>query len=126
VRYEVETVADYLAAVPPERREALETLRSLVFRVAPSAVETLRYGMPAYDVGDKVLCQFASQKRYVSLYLDPKVVDRYHGELEGLSLGRGCVRFRKPDKLPLETIERMLREIAQRGEENDGGGQDGR
>jgi uncharacterized protein YdhG (YjbR/CyaY superfamily) len=122
MRYEAETVADYLAAVPPERREALETLRSLVFRVAPDAVETLRYGLPAYDVGDEVLCQIASQKRYISLYLDPQVVDRYREELEGLSLGKGCVRFRSLDRLPLETIERMLREIAQRGEEDDGKG----
>jgi uncharacterized protein YdhG (YjbR/CyaY superfamily) len=122
MRYDAETVGDYLAAVPPERREALETLRSLVFRVAPDAVETLRYGFPAYDVGDEALCQFASQKRYISLYLDPQVVDRYRGELEGLSLGKGCVRFRSLDRLPLETLERMLREIAQRGEEDDGKG----
>jgi uncharacterized protein YdhG (YjbR/CyaY superfamily) len=118
MRYEVETVADYLEAVPPERRKALEALRSLVFQVAPDATETLRYGLPAYDVGGEALCQFASQKHYVSLYLDPRIVDRYRGELEGLSLGKGCVRFRKLDRLPLETIERMLRKVAQPGEEN--------
>jgi uncharacterized protein YdhG (YjbR/CyaY superfamily) len=121
MRYEAETVADYLGALTPERREALEELRALVFQVAPDAVETMRYGMPAYDVAGKVLCQFASQKRYVSLYLDPRIVDKHRGELEGLSLGKGCVRFRKLDKLPLETIERMLREIARREKEDDDG-----
>jgi uncharacterized protein YdhG (YjbR/CyaY superfamily) len=121
MRYEAETVADYLGALTPERREALEELRALVFEVAPDAVETMHYGMPAYDVAGKVLCQFASQKRYVSLYLDPKIVDKHRGELEGLSLGKGCVRFRKLDKLPLETIERMLREIARREKEDDDG-----
>jgi uncharacterized protein YdhG (YjbR/CyaY superfamily) len=121
VRYEAETVADYLGEVAPERREALETLRSLVFQVAPDALETMRHGMPAYDVGGKVLCQFASQKHYVSLYLDPKIVDGYRRELAGLSLGKGCVRFRKLDRLPLETIERMLREIAKREKEDDDG-----
>jgi uncharacterized protein YdhG (YjbR/CyaY superfamily) len=110
-----------LGALTPERREALEALRALVYQVAPDAVETMRYGMPAYDVAGKVLCQFASQKRYVSLYLDPKIVDKHRGELEGLSLGKGCVRFRKLDKLPLETIERMLREIARREKEDDDG-----
>jgi uncharacterized protein YdhG (YjbR/CyaY superfamily) len=121
LRYEAETVADYLGALTPERREALEALRALVYQVAPDAVETMRYGMPAYDVAGKVLCQFASQKRYVSLYLDPKIVDKHRGALEGLSLGKGCVRFRKLDKLPLETIERMLREIARREKEDDDG-----
>jgi uncharacterized protein YdhG (YjbR/CyaY superfamily) len=121
VRYEAETVVDYLGALTPERRQALEALRALVYQVAPDAVETMRYGMPAYDVAGKVLCQFASQKRYVSLYLDPKIVDKHRGELEGLSLGKGCVRFRKLDKLPLETIGRMLRGIARREKEDDDG-----
>jgi uncharacterized protein YdhG (YjbR/CyaY superfamily) len=116
MRYEAETLADYLGALTPERREALEALRALVFEVAPDAVETMRYGMPAYDIAGKVLCQFASQKRYVSLYLDPRIVEKYRGELGGLSLGKGCVRFRKLDKLPLETVERMLRAIAEREE----------
>ena len=121
MRSEAETVADYLEELAPERRAALQALRSLVFHVAPGAVETMRYGMAAYDVGGRELCLFASQKHYVSLYLDPKIVDRYRGELEGLSLGKGCVRFRKLDKLPLETIERMLREIAEREKENGDG-----
>ena len=122
MRYEAETVADYLGALAPERRKALETLRSLVFQVAPDAVETLQYGMPAYDVGGRELCLFASQKRYVSLYLDPRIVEEYRGELEGLNLGKSCVRFRKLEKLPLETVERMLREIAQTERENGGEG----
>jgi uncharacterized protein YdhG (YjbR/CyaY superfamily) len=121
VRYEAETVADYLRALTPERREALETLRSVVLQVAPGATETMRYGMPAYDVGSRELCLFASQKHYVSLYLDPRIVDEYRGELEGLSLGKGCVRFRRLDRIPLETIERMLREIAKRETEDDDG-----
>jgi uncharacterized protein YdhG (YjbR/CyaY superfamily) len=124
VRPKAETVAEYLGALTPERRATLETLRSLVFQVAPDAVGTMRYGMPAYDVRGRDLCQFASQKRYVSLYLDPRIVEKYRGELEGLSLGKGCVRFRKLDQLPLETIEHMLREIAERGKEDDGKGQD--
>ncbi|MGD2144338.1 MAG: DUF1801 domain-containing protein [Anaerolineae bacterium] len=124
MRHEAETVVDCLRALTPERREALESLRFLVFQVAPGAVETMRYGVPAYDVGGRELCAFASQKRYVSPYLDPKVVDKYRGELEGLSLGKSCVRFRKLDKLPLETVDRMLWEIVQRGKENDGEGED--
>lgn len=122
VRYRAKTVAEYLGAVAPGRREVLETLRSLVFQVAPDARETMRHGMPAYDVGGRELFLFASQKRYVSLYLDPEIVEKYRGELEGLSLGKGCVRFRKLNRLPLETVERMLRDLAKCDKEDDGKG----
>ncbi|MGD2178495.1 MAG: DUF1801 domain-containing protein [Anaerolineae bacterium] len=118
-----ESVEAYLEQLAPERREALERLRALVFQVAPDATETMRYGMPAYDVGGKELCLFASQKRYVSLYLDPKIVERYRGELEGLSLGKSCVRFRNLERIPLGTVEHMLKDIARRGaREGDGKG----
>jgi uncharacterized protein YdhG (YjbR/CyaY superfamily) len=104
VRYEAATVVDYLGALAPERRGALETLRSVVFQVAPDAVETMRHGMPVYDVEGREICLFASQKRHVSLYVDPRIVEKYRRELEGLSLGKSCVRFRNLEKLPLETI----------------------
>jgi uncharacterized protein YdhG (YjbR/CyaY superfamily) len=122
VRYEAETVAEYLNALAPERREALEALRALVFQVAPDAVETMRHGMPAYDVGGRELCLFASQKRYVSLYLDPEILEEYRPELRGLSLGKSCVRFRDREKLPLETIRHMLQDVAMHGKEDDGQG----
>jgi uncharacterized protein YdhG (YjbR/CyaY superfamily) len=76
--------------------------------------------MPVYDIGGRQLCLFASQKHYVSLYLDPEVVEKYRGELERLSLGKSCARFRNPRMLHLETVEAMLREVIQRGEEGHG------
>ena len=124
MRYDVETVAEYLGELTEQRREALETLRGLVFQVAPDATESMRYGMPAYDVGERELCLIASQEQYVSLYLDPRILDKHRDELEGLSLGKSCVRFRKLEKLPLETVERMLHEVARTGKETDGAGQD--
>jgi len=106
-------VDEYLENLAPERQAALAKLRSLVFEVAPDAVETMRYRMPTYEYGDAVLCAFASQKRYVSLYMDTDIVEKYREELTGLSIGKSCIRFRKMDQLPLDTIKRMLEETVQ-------------
>ena len=109
---------DYIDGLSPERRQILEVLRAPVFRVAPDASETIRQGMPAYDVDDGELCLFASQKRHVSLYMNPTVVEAHKEELADLDLGKSCVRFRKLEQLPIETIEEMLREtllLAQEG-----------
>jgi len=103
-------VDEYLENLAPERRAALAKLRSLVFEVAPDAVETMKYRMPTYEYEDAVLCAFASQKHYMSLYMDTDIVENYREELTGLSIGKSCIRFRKLDQLPMDTIKRMLKE----------------
>ena len=103
-------VDEYLKNLAPERQAALAKLRSLVFEVAPNAVETMKYRMPTYEYGDGVLCSFASQKHYVSLYMDTDIVEKHQEELTGLSIGKICIRFRKMEQLPLDTIRRMLEE----------------
>ena len=107
-------VDQYLKNLAPDRRAALAKLRSLVFEVAPDAVETMKYRMPTYEYGDGVLCAFASQKHYMSLYMDTDIVEKHREELTGLSIGKSCIRFRKMNQLPLDTIRRMLEETVQK------------
>ena len=54
---------------------------------------------------------FASQKRYIAFYiLKQPVVDAYRGELVGLSVGKGCIRCPKPEKVDFTVITKLLRE----------------
>jgi uncharacterized protein YdhG (YjbR/CyaY superfamily) len=53
---------------------------------------------------------FASQKRYIALYiLKQTVIDAYRGEVGGLSVGKGCIRYPKPDKVDFTVITKLLR-----------------
>jgi uncharacterized protein YdhG (YjbR/CyaY superfamily) len=106
------TVAAYLDALPDDRRATLKTLRSLIKKTVLQASERMEYGMPSYTQGD-VLCAFASQKNYMALYICAgNVVEAHRKELGKLSCGKGCIRFRKLDELPLDVIAVMLRESA--------------
>ncbi len=100
----------YLAGLEPDRREALTELRAVVLEEAPGAVETMKYRMPTYEYQGGVLCAFASQKQYMSLYMDTGLVEQHRADLDGLSVGKSCIRFRKLDKLPIGTVRTMLRE----------------
>ena len=100
----------YLSGLDPDRREALSELRELVLDEVPDAVETMKYRMPTYEYQDGVLCAFASQKQYMSLYMDSGLVEQHRADLDGLSVGKSCIRFRRLDKLPLGTFRAMLRE----------------
>ena len=98
----------YLAELSPERKQALTKLRSLIFEVVPDAIESLKYRMPTYEDQGHVLCAFASQKRYMSVYLDTEVVRAHREELEGPSVGKSCVRFKRQEQVPWDTIRAML------------------
>lgn len=103
----------YLENLEPDRRTALAELRSQILETVPGVVETMRYRMPMYEYAGGVLCAFASQKNYMSLYMDTEVVERHRKELDSLSIGKSCIRFRKLDELPLDTVELMLLETVQ-------------
>ena len=114
---EMQDVDEYLENLVGERRSALTELRELILTTAPEAAETLKHRMPTYEYGDEVLCAFASQKHYMSLYMDAELVEMHRQELAGLDVGKSCIRFRRLEKLPLDTVRTILLEtVEKRGE----------
>lgn len=110
MKYNAQTVEEYLQQLEPERRSAIETLRALVFEIAPGAEESMRYGMPTYS-RKAVFCAIASQKHYLSLYImNTALVEKYKSRLKGLEAGKSCIRFKKLENLPLDVIKNMLKE----------------
>ena len=60
----------------------------------------MEYCMPAYKRNGVLEVAFASQKQYISLYeMNEDVVDEYHAALADLDIGKGCIRFRCPEKI---------------------------
>jgi uncharacterized protein YdhG (YjbR/CyaY superfamily) len=107
-------VDGYLENQTKERKAALTELRTLIRETVPDAVETLKYRMPTYEYAEGVLCAFASQKRYMSLYMDTELVEMHKQELAGLDVGKSCIRFRRLEQLPLETVRMILLETVEK------------
>ena len=105
-----EQVKAYLAGLVPERQADLTELRSLILETVPGAVETMKYRMPTYEYGQGILCAFASQKQYMSLYVEIEAVEQHREELAGLSVGKSCIRFRRLEQLPVDTVRTILQE----------------
>lgn len=103
-------VDEYMTKVPPRRREAMQQLRELVESTADDLVVDMAYGMPTYRVGEHVLCAYASQKNYMSLYLDMDRVKKYRTEFGSLNCGKSCVRFTRIEQLPVATVVEILQE----------------
>jgi uncharacterized protein YdhG (YjbR/CyaY superfamily) len=103
------TVDDYLAHQGDEWRPVLERLRAACLHHLAGYREAMAYGMPTYAKGDRPAIAFAKQAKYLSLYVMKKeVLDAHRLALRGLDVGKGCIRFVRPDQIDWELIETLL------------------
>ena len=129
------TVAEYLAALPADRRVAISAVRKAINENLPNGYEEgIQFGMiswyvplsmyPAgYGENPKVpltlLC-LASQKsgmvlHFVCFYGHPTLstwfTSEYKKSGKKLDMGKGCVRFKKLDDLALDVVTRTIARV---------------
>ncbi|MCA1570525.1 MAG: DUF1801 domain-containing protein [Chloroflexi bacterium] len=125
VSSEAGTPDEYIATLPEDRRAAIEAVRSVIRENLPDGYdEGMQFGMIAWYVpletfphtynGQPLgLAALASQKNYMSLYLNSVYGDRdterwfkerYAASGKALDMGKSCVRFKRLDDLPLVVI----------------------
>ena len=126
------TVREYLAALPADRKAALEAVRRVILENLPAGYEeTMQYGMigyvvphslypPGYHCDPKqplTLASLGSQKHHMALYLMTVYGDgptagwfqsAYAASGKKLDMGKACVRFKKLDDLPLDVIGQAI------------------
>jgi uncharacterized protein YdhG (YjbR/CyaY superfamily) len=108
------TVPAYLKKLPADRRGALSILRKLIKQVAPDAKEVMQSGMPCYVVDGCPLIAFAAQKHFMALYVcEWNAMNKYRDRFGKSNCGKGCVRFKKLDDLPLDVMKEFLEEAVE-------------
>ena len=126
------TVDEYLAELPPDRRETIAAVRDLVLKHLPKGYrEVMNWGMITYEVPPEVypttyngqpLCYaaLAAQKNYNSLYLmcayaeseqETSLKEAYRKAGKKLDMGKSCLRFRKIDDLVPAAIGKVLKSM---------------
>ena len=123
------SVADYLRALPEDRRAAIETVRGVVnAHLPPGYEEALNWGMITWQVplatcpetynGQPLMyAALASRKRYMALHLmgiytSPAARQAFEAAYRAtgkrFDAGKACVRFRKLDDLPLDLVGKTI------------------
>jgi hypothetical protein len=133
VASKAETVAEYLASLPEERRATVKAVRKLVrAHLQKGFVEQMQHGMISWVVplarypetyngkALPVVC-LASQKNYLSLYLFCAYTDgaerkrfekSYARSGKRLDMGQSCVRFKHVDDLAQDAIADTLERVS--------------
>lgn len=130
------SVKDYLSELPEERKKAIEQLRKEIKKNIPKGFkEQMSYGMIGYVVPHSLyppgyhctpelplpFMNIASQKNFIAVYhmcvyADPKLhkwfVDEYAKTgLGKLDMGKSCIRFKNPAKIPYQLIGELAAKV---------------
>ena len=113
VRSDAIDVDSYLMQVPEGRRAVLTGIRDACRRLLAGFAESMSYGMPAYSRDGTAEIAWASQKRYISLYvMRADVLDAHREQLADLDVGKGCIRYRSPAAVDFTVVHSMLIAVA--------------
>jgi uncharacterized protein YdhG (YjbR/CyaY superfamily) len=111
------TTDDYLAAVSPDKRTALETLRKSIKAAVPKAEECISYQVPAFRLNGKLLVAYAAAANHCAFY-PGSIVQAMKDELKDYDTGKGTIRFPANKPLPPDLVRKLIKlRIAK----NDGG-----
>jgi uncharacterized protein YdhG (YjbR/CyaY superfamily) len=130
------TPEEYIDNIPEERKEALRSLRKVILENLPEGfAEVMGYGMIGYVVPHSIYpkgyhvtpklplpyINLASQKNYIALYhmglyankeLFSWFTEEYSKQTKlKPDMGKGCIRFKKPDKIPYKLIGELVSKV---------------
>lgn len=126
------TVSQYLAALPADRRKAIEQVRAIIRKHLPKGYEEImQYGMIGYAVPLSIyppgyhcrkdeplpFVSLASQKNNMAIYMfclymnkqdQARFQKEYKASGKKLDMGKSCIRFQKPEDLALDVIGKAI------------------
>jgi uncharacterized protein YdhG (YjbR/CyaY superfamily) len=108
VNISVTDVDGYLATVAEPARSTLTALRRDIHSIAPEAVESISYGMPAFKYRGKVLVYFGAAKKHCALYGLP--MDRHREKMAAFETSKGTIRFPQDKPFPEPLLRSLLEE----------------
>ncbi|MFL5751795.1 MAG: DUF1801 domain-containing protein [Bacteroidia bacterium] len=123
------TVKEYIDELPDDRKQAMSELRKVINKNLPKGFkEVMSYGMIGYVVPHSIykngyhcdpklplpFMNIASQKNFIAVYHmgiygSKKLLDWFTAEYAKqsaakLDMGKGCIRFKKPEQIPFKLI----------------------
>lgn len=129
---------EYISKIDnPEKREAIIKLRDVIMKNIPKGFEEcINYNMISYVVPHSTypngyhcdpslplpFVSIAAQKNFIAVYhmgvyMKPELLkwftDEYKKSVKSkLDMGKSCIRFKKPDEIPVELIGKLISKMS--------------
>jgi hypothetical protein len=130
------SIAAYFNNLPDERKAPMHALwKAIADNIPEGFIELFYYGMPGFVIPHSVypagyhcdpklplgFIYIGSQKNFIvmhhlGLYANKELLDWFTAEYPKhskykLDMGKGCVRFKKPDEIPLKLIAQLAARV---------------
>jgi uncharacterized protein YdhG (YjbR/CyaY superfamily) len=109
MRAKPKTIAAYLAALPADRREALERLRKTIKAIVPVAEECISYSMPAFRVDGRVVAGFRATGAGCSYYpFSGRTLATLAADVASYDQTKSALHFDPERPLPKSLVRALL------------------
>ena len=102
------TIDAYISAWPVNIQELLEQVRTTIRENAPTASETISYGIPTFTLNGN-LVHFAAFKNHIGFYPGPSGIEAFPNQLSTYVSAKGSVQFPYDRPLPLGLISKIVK-----------------
>jgi uncharacterized protein YdhG (YjbR/CyaY superfamily) len=103
----VNTVGEYLSALPTRVRDRVESLRKTISHAAPQAEEVISYNMPAFK-WKGALVWYAAFKQHIGFYPGASAIVAFKSELASYKTSKGAVQFPIEKPIPTKLVKKIV------------------
>jgi uncharacterized protein YdhG (YjbR/CyaY superfamily) len=104
----VNTVGEYLYALPPRLRDRVASLRKAISHAAPQAEEVISYNMPAFK-WNGMLVWYAAFKQHIGFYPKASALVAFKSELAPYKTSKGAVQFPIEKPIPTNLVKKIVK-----------------
>src|SRR5450631_4434087 len=102
------TIDEYISAFPEDIQVILEKIRQIIHEAVPEATETIRYGIPTFDLNGRHLVFFAGWKQSLSLYPLPAGDAAFQQKIAPYKKEKSTLRFPLEKPLPYDLVGEIV------------------
>ena len=102
-------IDDYLTAIEPSKRQALERIRALAKQAVPGAEEAIVYGMPTLKYRGKPLLGFDAHQQHIGIYpYSGQVIETLKDQLQPYRCTKGAIRVPLDQPIAEELLKHII------------------
>ena len=103
-----QTIDEYIKTFPKDIQKILGTVRQIIKKSAPTAVEAISYQIPTFKLNGN-LVHFAAFKNHIGFYPGSEAIKVFKREIVSYKSSKGAIQFPIDKPIPLALIHKIVK-----------------